>query len=205
MSSDRHFYVEQRRANRWVLPEKFRSLRSGDFPLEFAWDESGGCSFQVFFGDDALFPFLEGQPSGASELCDEVTKWSGMGADWVTQMQPRWLPFTDLGIDLWSEPSVLVSGRVPARLAPQFEYGDELLPGALAGATSTILQGPIRLATSPINSTSYGAISKDRQEYLVPVTWLTSVDDLLCGRADDFHALLNIADARDLRVIALLF
>lgn len=204
MSSDRYFYVEQRLADRWVLPKKFRAPRRGDFPLEFAWDAPGGGSYDVFFGDDALFPFLAGQPPGVSDLCDELSTWSGTGADWVAQMQPRWLPFSDLGVDLWSEPTVLVSGRVSARLAPQFESGDRLIPGARAGASSTTIQGPIRLATCPINSASHDAISMDRRDHLVSVTWLTSVDDLLSGIADDFRALLNIADASDLRVIALL-
>lgn len=207
MSVDWHFHVETRLDDGWVPPEPFAGGGG-----RFSWMRRNAVADLLFFGSDALFAFEHGRPPGRSEICRGIDRWWRRADPWEQEMQPRWIAFGGLMVELWSDRSLSVTAPVPVGLAPLFGDGDAPLPMMAPGAgmapdlTHAIRLG-VRLAAAPIDRTGGpGRSELDRRppHATVAVTWRTSVDELLGETAEDFRRLGDLAPPEALRVIALL-
>jgi len=213
MSTDWYFYAELRDGDCWTVP---RGFLSSDLPRrveEFSWMDQCVKAAWAFFSEDALYPFVQGYPPGNSQLYSYLCPLFG---DSVIRREknPHFVSYENLEVDLWGvSRSLLLQDRVPAKFALLFGNGTGDFPEAelsAAGATDAHLhelwQGA-RPATEPIDrlhGSGHYKLGHVREDYLVDVTWYSSVEWWLGGVAKDFADLRSLGRDAEIRVIALL-
>lgn len=213
MSSDFYFYVEAWQAGHWNRPEACAEASEVQGRLgAFSWLKGSSPARALFFGDDALLPFYSGWPP----TCENGTlfrHYSPMGTADLNSLQPAWIPYPELMVDLWETPGLTLSAQVPARDAEVF--GDGLGPfptsrlqerGWSAEELNRLRSGG-RLTDQPVNrSVGQGRYAREKAlpTARLIVSWTDSISAYLgTERAQAFCALRRYGTDEALRVIAL--
>ena len=214
MSLEYTFYIEHLHSGGWTVPAALPQRSEYSHTGEFLWLAHRHPVRWVFFGAEALLPFVHGIPPAWHT--SPLYRWFAQFYDFsLNEWHIAWIPYEDLLLDAWPAQRVLVTCQVEARFAHLFSDGEQPLPEAeLEGAgcpewTTQFLRGRSTPAKDgPLNRT-YGKLRNQLEQMapdaLVSVSW---VDTLAGVMGDDavsaFCGLKRYGASCDLRIIAML-
>jgi hypothetical protein len=207
------FYVETRKSGAWNRPEEFAADEKTSRRLgAFTWIPGKSyVQYQLFFGDEALFRFRRERPPDTrdSALFQHLDHFYDYEED---ERRLSWLPYEELLVDLWDEPSLLISARVPASQAALFGNGRQPFPETALATAGWDSYDVDRMREGCLVSEALDrTFGRGRNEvegcsgdWLITVTWADSVSGYLgASRANAFRSLRQYGSDRDLRVISL--
>ena len=195
-----HFFVQQREANRWIVPKGFRNRLRGfreDIGY-FVWFKHA----PLFVGDDAVFGLDSSLPPSIEDTLLFQRLDYGFH-EWYR----GWIAFEDLLLDLWADSFVFIAGNVPPHLASVFADGAQPFPerqladqGCTADEIASIRDGyRNQMVDRPLFP---GTGADGFRGGWKRVTWKMSIADFLGDwRVSEFHKLREFGADRDLRII----
>ena len=134
----RHFYVEHLGKDGWNKPVTLVHDESMFDPElgQFAWVHPREGWLDLFFGDDALFPFHIGCPNdwGNSPLLHYLKDVHEYDFD-RNDDTVAWIPFSELFVDEWENETLLVGYRVESKWVSYFGDGNSPFPHDLMNKT----------------------------------------------------------------------
>jgi hypothetical protein len=209
-----YFYVESYTSGGWTVPKNFQ----GDAyhpPLgEFTWLSSRSAQKDLFWGETRLFEMRRELPPERANSAF-FRRLDSYDYDYeVDEQQISWLPYTELQIDAWDEPLLILERHAPARYARLFGDGQQLFPRQqLLDAGYDEENSEALLYFASAGRLSQQSIDRTQGKYRhqleqlpsdapVLVTWTTTISDFLHEfRANAFKSLRQYASDEDLRII----
>ncbi|MEM1182407.1 MAG: hypothetical protein AAGM22_28935 [Acidobacteriota bacterium] len=210
----RHLYIEHRGDDGWGIPNAFAPKANMFHPElgQFAWVHPRAGWLDLFWSEDAIFPFQPGAPEerGSSPLLNHLKNRRDYGFD-RNEDSLSWLPLTEMWLDSWQDETVLVGYPVEARWVPHFGDGNSPFPIDLLSDPDFKEDRDLRERArlwrgAPIN----GMSGADRFRWSIRpphaafnVTWRETIAELIGGRyAQLFTSLRDYGRDEDLRILS---